>query len=165
MSKVIAKIILLLIVLVVSLLPAFGILFLVLMENQRFDFTMLIPFGITVLGICSTIFHVKTVSFYKNLSQDRLLKKPSSLFLGLNFGFAAVNILFGLLFTYLLYFKYPASIVLSDDPIILLVVVPIFLGCILFLEAFYMKRKLDENKEKMVISEIQDIKGNTNDLN
>ena len=165
MVKVIAKILLLLIVFVVGILPSFGMIFFVFSESQPFEFTMLIPFGITALGICSAIFHGKTVGFYKNLAKDRILKRPSHLYWGLNLGFASVNLMFALLFGYLIFFKYPASVSLSDDPVILLIIVPLFLGSILILEAFYMKKKLSENKEKEALSEIDNIKGNTENFN
>lgn len=163
MAKLIAKITLLLVALIVGLFPSLVVIFSVFMEDQRFEPSMLIAFGFSILGICSTIFHGKTVSFYKNLYRDEILKRPDNLFLGLNLGFAASNILFGLFFLYLLYFRFPESNSSIDDSINLIIAIPVLLGSLLFAETFYMRKKLNDNKEKVALSEIENIKGNPED--
>ena len=43
-----------------------------------------------------------------------------------------------------------------------IIATPFLLGAVLFAEVFYMRRKLNENKEKEILSEIDEIKGDGN---
>lgn len=160
--RVVGKVVLMLVIFGMALLPTIGMIVLLFYEQQAFEFSMLIPFGLTALGLCSTLFHAKTISFYKAIQQDIMLPKPNNLLLGLNLGFATVLLLVTLLFIYVVFLQNPFELSDSDIPqAIFFIGLPGLLGIILFLEFFYIKRKLNLNKEKEVLYEIENIKGNS----
>lgn len=158
--RVFAKVFLTIIVLVICLIPSIGMSSIIFSEDQRFEFTMLFPYGITLLGFCSVIFHLKTVRFYRSLQRGKLLEKPNNLLLGLNLGFAASMLLLAFLFIYILFIQYPTTVLDTEISLaIIFIAIPFLLGGILFAETFYMRKKINENKEKEVLSEINNIKG------
>lgn len=163
--KLVLKIFLCVFVFGAAFFPGVLIAILLWSENQRFEWTMLIPVGLSVMGFCSLIFHVKTVKLYRLWEADKLFPKPNSLLWGLNLGYAGALVLLGLWFVYLIFIRYGSSAGGGTEEflIILLVIgVPIFLGALLFMEAFLITRKLEQNKAKEVLLEIDNIKGEGN---
>ena len=110
------KIVLTLVVLVLALLPTFSILILVFTEeNFRFELTMLIPFGITVLGLGSFIFHIKTLRFYQQNNELVIYKNPNKIFWGLNLGYAAALVLLAIWVVYIIVRTYSVAFSTTDS--------------------------------------------------
>lgn len=163
--RLILKIVLLIIVLFAALFPATAMVGILFAEsNLRFEWSMLIPFGLSILGILSFIFHIKTISIYKLLDKKVLLPKPNKVFWGLNLAYAASLLLLALLFVYMII--QTSGLQPRETQLVyfsILVGIPTFLGSILFFEAYFINEKLKENKSRALFMEIENIKGDSED--
>lgn len=159
--RVALKIILLTIILVVALIPGFGIITILFTESLNFEWTMLVPFGLSILGILSFIYHIKTVSIYKLLDKKVMLPKPNKLFWGLNLAFGASLLLIAIWFLYLIVQTF-GNLQLRNQELTYFfgfVGVPLLLGGIIFFEAYYTNEKLKQNKITKTLLDIDNIKG------
>ena len=165
--RVALKIILIIIILIVALVPAYGIVSLVFRQSIRFDFSMLLPVGLSILGISSFIYHIKTVNFYKLLDKNVLLPKPNKIFWGLNLAFAASLILLAIWFLYLIMQSYGDLQLMRYELgyFFGFVGVPFMLGGIIFFEAYYTNNKIKQNKALVIFLEIDNIKGDSENQN
>ena len=151
------KIILLVLIVPLALFPGGLISYVVLFEEPKFKNFMWIPIGMTVLGICSFIFHYKTKRFYKLLKDETDLPKVEPLFWILDIAFGIAYILLSFFLIYVMY-SLPTT---NDKTIILVFIIPFFIvGCWTVLEAFYLNKLIQIHKFAHRHSEINDIKGN-----
>lgn len=153
----IQKIILLVLVVPLALFPGGLISYIVLFEELKFEWSMWIPIGVSVLGICSFIFHLKTKKFYKLLKKERDLPKVEPLFWILDIAFGVAYIILSSYLVYLMY-SFPTK---KSTLILLVFILPIFIagGWTVF-EAFYLNKLIQIHKFARRHSEIDDIKGN-----
>lgn len=161
--KLVLKIILCLIVLVATVAPG-ALLFNLLWDQDRsFEPEMLILFGLVVLGICSLVYHIKTVQLYKLWEKNRIFSKPDSMLWGLNLGYAGALILWSLFIVYVIFVR-NGSTIRGEEALIAFIVIglPVLLGILLLAEAYFINQKLEQNKARKVLLEIDDIKGDTN---
>lgn len=152
----IQKIILLVLIVPLALFPGGLISYVLLFEKPKFETSMWIPIGMTVLGICSFIFHFKTKKFYKLLKKKKDLPTIDPLFWVLDVVFGIVYILISLYLTYHLY-TLPTEF---NSLILLVFVLPMFMaGAWTVFEAFYLNKLVRLHKFAHRHSEIDDIKG------
>lgn len=150
------KILLLVLIVPLALFPGGLISYVLLFEQLKFEISMWIPIGISILGVCSFIFHLKTKRFYKLVQNEVDLPNVDPIFwiLDVAFGIAYIAIAFYL--TYLMY-KFPAKKSLF---IVLFLIIPMFIaGAWTIFEAFYLNRAIQIHKFAHRHSEIEDIKG------
>lgn len=151
------KIILMVLIVPLALFPGGLISYILMFEALKFETSMWIPIAMTVLGICSFIFHFKTKGFYKLLKKEEDLPTVDLLFWILDIGFGIAYILLSFYFVYLVY-TFPTK----KGPLILLIVIlPMFIaGAWTVFEAFYLNKLIRIHKYAHRHSEIEDIKGN-----
>ena len=153
----IQKIILLVLVVPLGLFPGGLISYILLFEELKFEKSMWIPIGISVLGICSFIFHFKTKRFYQLLKKEADLPKVDPLFWILDIAFGVAYMAFSFFMIYLMY-TFPTR---KAAFILLVFIIPIFIaGGWTVLEAVYLNKLIRIHKFAHRHSEINDIKGN-----
>lgn len=152
----IQKIILLVVIVPLALFPGGIISYILLFEKLAFENTMWIPVGMTVLGICSFIFHFKTKSIYKQLKNKTTIPKVEPIFWVLDIAF---GILYMMMSFYLIYMMYQLE--RSEESAMLLVfIIPLLItGMWTVVEAFYLSKLIQIHKFAHRHSEIEDIKG------
>lgn len=152
----IQKIILLVLVVPLALFPGSLISYIMLFEELKFERSMWIPVGISVLGFCSFIFQFKTKKFYKLLKKEANLPKVDAVFWILDIAFGVAYIAISFFLAYLMY-NFPTK---KSTFILLMFVIPIFIvgGWVVF-EAFYLNKLIRIHKFAHRHSEIDDIKG------
>lgn len=138
-----------------SLLPGGFVTYILLFQPVPFEYSMLIPFGITALGICSLIFQNKTRVFYQVMVNNDLPQIDAVLwFLNVAFGLSYIGI--AVYISYLFYEFAPKK----DYIIWLLISLPLIIsGSWILLEAFYLQKLIKIHRYANRNSEIQDIKG------
>ncbi len=152
----IQKIILFVLVVPLALFPGGLISYIMLFEELKFERSMWIPIGISVMGFCSFIFHFKTKGYYKLLKKDAEVPKVDPLFWILDITFGIVYMILSFYLMYLMYnFQSKKSAM-----VFLLFILPMFIagGWIVF-EAFYLHKLIQIHKFAHRHSEIDDIKG------
>ncbi|MBJ7880221.1 hypothetical protein [Gelidibacter salicanalis] len=152
----IQKMILLVVIVPLALFPGGLISYVLLFEKPVFETTMWVPVGMTVLGICSFIFHFKSKSFYKLLKKEATIPKVETLFWVLDIAFGVIYMMMSI---YLLYMMYQLG--RGDDYAMLLYfIIPLFIiGVWTVGEAFYLNKLIQIHKFAHRHSEIEDIKG------
>ncbi|TDU43944.1 hypothetical protein BXY82_1366 [Gelidibacter sediminis] len=152
----IQKIILLVVIVPLALFPGGVISYVLLFENLAFETTMWIPVGMTILGICSLVFHFKTRNFYRLLKQQAILPKVEPLFWVLNISYGVVYIVMSLYLIYLL----NQLDTWKEYAVVLVFVIPLLImGIWTLLEAYYLNRLIHVHNFANRHSEIDDIKG------
>ncbi len=152
----IQKIILLVVIVPLALFPGGLISYILLFEKLAFETTMWIPVGMTILGICSLIFHFKTKNFYKLLNQQDSIPKVEPLFWILDIGFGVVYTVMALYMMYMMNQLEP----MREYTIMLAFIIPLFIaGVWTLLEAFYLNRLIQIHKFAHRHLEIEEIKG------
>ena len=99
----IQKIILLVLIVPLALFPGAVISYIMVTEELKFERSMWIPIGISVLGFCSFIFHFKTKNFYKLLAKEADLPKVDPLFWVLDIAFGVAYMAISFFLVYLMY--------------------------------------------------------------
>lgn len=150
------KVILLVLVVPLTLFPGGLILYMLLYEQPNFEMGMWIPIGLSILGICSFIFHFRTLGFYKLIKRNGKLPVVDPLLW-------ILDILFGVTYMaisgYIIYLIY---LVQSRHPlqVLLLFVIPMLLmGLWTVIEAIYLHKLIQIHKFSNRQAEIEDIKG------
>ena len=152
----IQKIILLVVIVPLALFPGGLISYILLFEKLAFETTMWIPVGMTVLGICSLIFHFKTKNFYRLLKQQATLPKVERLFWILDICFGVVYTVMSL---YLMYLMNQLA-TWREYAVILVFIIPLFItGIWTLMEAYYLNKLIQVHDFANRHSEIEDIKG------
>ena len=150
------KIILLVLIVPLALFPGGLISYVLLFEKPKFETSMWIPIGMTLLGICSFIFHFKTRKFYKLLKKEKDLPTVDPSFWVLDVVFGIVYIVISLFITYHMY-RLPTE---YNSLILLVFILPMFIaGAWTVFEAFYLNKLVQIHKFAHRHSEIDDIKG------
>ena len=156
----IQKIILLVLVVPLALFPGGLISYVLIFEEPRFETSMWIPIGMSILGICSFIFHFKTKSFYKLLEIDMNLPKVEPLFWILNIAFGIAYTILSLYAAYLIY-AFPTK---KSTLVLLVFIIPMLTaGMWTIFEAFYLNKLIQIHKFAHRHAEINDIKGDVGD--
>lgn len=154
------KIVLLVLIVPLALFPGGLITYVLLFEKPEFENTMWVPIGMTVLGLCSFIFHFKTKMFYKLLKKEVNPPKIDPLFWVLDIAFGIVYIVISF---YLMYLTYTIPIH-QNTGVLLVYLIPLLIaGVWTVLEAFYLHKLIQIHKFAHRSSEIDDIKGNIRD--
>lgn len=146
----------------------FGIAFVVsvlFVERTTFNLRMLIPMALGVLGVFSTIFHIKTIEAYSVdfASQFKFPKVPK-LFWVLNALNGLLILVIGLMLSYMLYDTFDTEFGLHDDIeiFILIIVVPLIVGVWIALDTYKLFQMEQKVKEKQAFDSIDDISGMDN---
>ncbi|MEZ4855780.1 MAG: hypothetical protein R2812_04790 [Gelidibacter sp.] len=153
------KIILLVVTVPFALFPGGFLAYVFLYQTAPFKYRMLVPIAITVCGICTFIFHLKSKNIYKLLDRKNNLPKIELVFwvLVVAFGMAYVA-----LACFILYYVFSMEIVsVSEDYWqVLLVFLPLIIfGLWTVADAFYLKHLMNRHQNTYRYSEIEDIKG------
>lgn len=152
----IQKIILLVLIVPLALFPGALISYVLLFEGPKFETSMWIPIGISVLGICSFIFHFKTKRFYKLLKKEEDLPTVDLSFWILDIAFGIAYMIISFYLVYLMY-NFPTK---KNTFVLLVFIIPMFIaGGWTVLEAFYLNKLIQIHKFAHRHSEIDDIKG------
>ncbi len=152
----IQKIILIILTVPFALFPGGLIAYVLLYEAPRFEYSMLIPIGMTFFGICSFYFHLKTKSFYRLYKAQLPMPKvePIFWFICISFGMSFVVV------SSFLHYTLANVANPSDNYVVLIFSIPMFVfGVWTVVEAFYLYKLVKENQTKTRISEIDEIKG------
>ncbi|MCK0115194.1 hypothetical protein [Gelidibacter sp. F63206] len=151
------KIILLVLVVPLGLFPGGLISYVLMYEELKFETSMWIPIGMTVLGIGSFIFHFKTKSFYRLVRKDDELPSVDLLLWILNIAFGMVYILLSFFMIYIMY-------IFREEKnwfMMLIAIIPMLIaGIWTVFEAFYLNRLIRIHKYVHRHSDIENIKGN-----
>ncbi|MBA6154056.1 hypothetical protein [Gelidibacter maritimus] len=151
------KIILLVLIVPLALFPGGLISYVLLFEELKFEASMWIPIGITVLGIGSFMFHFKTKKFYKLLRMKVVLPNVDPWLWVLDIAFGIAYILLSFYFVYIMY-TFSAD---KNINVLLMVAIPMFVaGAWTVFEAIYLNKLIGIHKYAHRHSEIEDIKGN-----
>lgn len=152
------KIILLVLIVPLALFPGGLIVYVLLFEKPALETSMWIPIGMTILGICSFIFHFKTKTFYKLIQKEVELPKVERVFWVFDIAFGIVYIVISFYLAYLMY-NFPIK---ETSLVLLIFIIPFLIaGVWTVLEAFYLNKLIQIHKFAHRHSEIDDIKGNT----
>lgn len=152
------KLLLLVLVVPLGLFPGGLILYVLLFETPKFEDSMWVPLGISVLGICSFVFHFKTKTFYKLLKGDIDLPKVDIVFWILDIAFGMAYISMALYISYLMY-QFPSK---ENTFVLVAISLPMLIaGSWTVFEAFYLHKLIQIHKYANRHSEIDDIKGGT----
>lgn len=146
----------------------FGIAFVVsvlFVERTTFNFRMLFPMALGVLGVFSTIFHIKTIEAYSVdfTSQFKFPKVPK-LFWILNALNGLLILVIGLMLSYFFYDSYDSEIRKQDDIeiFILVIAIPLIAGVWIALDIYKLFQMEQKVKEKQAFNSIDDISGMDN---
>jgi hypothetical protein len=152
----IQKMILLGISLPVALYPTFAILLSIFKNHGRFHYSMMIGFALTIVGIVSFIFHLKSLKVYSLYKKDKVLPVIEPIFWWLNLVFALACILFAALMTYMAYEAFYGDMLWR----LLVVIIPtIILGFWMLIDAFLLNSIYRIHQHNNRYSEIDEIKG------
>lgn len=154
----IQKIMLLVLIVPLTLFPGGWITYVLLYEQPQFEFFMWIPIGLSILGVCSFIFHFKTFKYYKLLEKNVSLPKvePILWVLDVFFGIGYILISCHLLYViFLIRSLYPWKVLL------LFIIPMILVGLWTVIEAVYLHKLVKIHEFSNRDSEIQEIKGRT----
>ncbi|MGV8814866.1 MAG: hypothetical protein ACOH2D_13645 [Gelidibacter sp.] len=152
----IQKIILLVLVVPLALFPGGLIFYVLLFDEPKFETAMWIPIGMSILGVCSFIFHFKTKGFYKLLKENVDLPKVEPVFWILDIAFGIIYIILSLYAVYLMY-AFPTK---KSTLVLLVFIIPMLVaGAWTVFEAFYLNKLIQNHKFANRHSEIDDIKG------
>lgn len=152
------KVILLVLIVPLTLFPGGLILYILLYQQPNFEMGMWIPIGLSILGICSFIFHFRTIRFYKLLKKNQELPivDPLLWILDILFGFAYMAVS--------CYVIYLIFLVQSRHPIkvLLIFIIPMLLtGLWTIIEAVYLYKLIQIHKFSNRQAEIENIRGNS----
>ncbi|MEW4924415.1 hypothetical protein [Algibacter sp. 2305UL17-15] len=144
---------------VVGLLMA-ALYSLVIIEDQKFEYSMLMVYAVVLSGILSIIYHIKTLKYYRTTSTFEAFS--GSLFWIGNIVFSIV------LFCFSLYMLYSFYLIIDTlrDPVNLDYLLPfgicaftLLLGVFLALEESALYKYIQNYKEQQFVDSIDDIKG------
>lgn len=152
----IQKILLLVLIVPLTLFPGGLITYFLLYEQPPLEVVTLIPIGLSVLGVCSFIFHYKTLKFYKLIRAEKHLPNVEPLLW-------ILDILFGVVYIFISsYLMYLVFLVQSRHTfkILLLFIIPmIFIGLWTVIEAVYLYKMVKIHKFSNRHVEIDEISG------
>ena len=166
--RIVLKVILLLLIIGLGLLFGGVIVYIVFIEGVDFEMSMLYSIGLSVLAFLSAWFHIITVKHYKLDTLDQILPRPSKLFWTTNIGFSGALILLSGYAFYISYMMYGETGRMSGSQgmvLILYMSIPLIIGAFILVESYYLRHLLKKNKDRQLILEIDDIKGNQDDAN
>ena len=160
--RVVLKIVLLVVIMAIALFFGGVLLYVAINGRIRFDISFFVLSGLCVIGLLSAWFHIKTVKIYRLDSEGKLLPKPSKVFWAFNIGNAGALIFLSGWIFYLAFLSFGGGMRVntSEDIVFLLfLTVPVLVGGFILFESFVIKKLLKKNKERQLILEIDNIKG------
>lgn len=158
------KIILLVVIILVSFISGALMFYVLFIAKEKFELSMLTVIGLSFLGFLSSWFHIKTIKLYKLDKRNELLPRPSKEFRVFNIAFAVGLFLFSSWVFYMSFIRYRNALSNDSAQEILLftfLIVPALIASFIIYELYYLNRMLKKNRERKLILEIDDIKGNS----
>ena len=153
---------LLVVILVIAIFFLGVIIYAIFVREEKFEMEMLIVLGVSILGFLSSWFQIKTVKLYHLDKQGKVLPIPSKKFWTFNIAFAGALIaLFGWTF-YSTFIRFNSEITINSPElarVLFVFLIPVSIGGFIFFESYYLKQMLKKNKERKLILEIDNIKG------
>jgi hypothetical protein len=129
-------------------------------EEKNFEISMLLPLAIVVFSALSFVFHLKTLSFYRENVITKAHYRKDKPFWIANLVFAFSLFLLALFFCYQFYQILESSIGIDDAwPFIIIIAVPLGLTLWVLLDAHFLYKSLKTSEAKAAFNNIDNISG------
>jgi hypothetical protein len=158
MLGLIQKLVLTIVAVTTGIAMAFAFYTVVFEENNRFEYEMLILLALSLFGLLSFVFHLKTIGFYKHHTLESLSYPKGKPFWVFNLVFVGSLLALACLFIYL-YLTAEASSNMIFYRMVPFITIPSFLAVWLLLDARYLYRSYKSLQAKTSFNTIDDIKG------
>ncbi len=153
----IQKILLLIATILMALAPGGLIFYLLFIENDKFETSMLIPVAITAIGIFSIMFHVNTLKLYRLYEKRIPFYKTHRILwiMSLIFGIVLIAVAAFILIYVFIVDKGQGNLTRT-----LGISFPFLgTGVWLLLELYFLKKMINKNKFENILSDIDNIMG------
>ena len=152
----IQKILLLVLLVPLTFFPGGLIIYILFYEQLKFEMLMWVPVGLSLLGICSFIFHLKTLKIYKLYETDNVLPRVESLLW-------ILDVLYGLSSIFvsgsLIYFIFSISPVKGINGLFLFILPMFIVGLWTLVEVVYLYNLIRIHKSALRQAAIDNIRG------
>lgn len=156
------KILLCIITVAIALLLGAGLYSLSMEPSFRNDIWILVPAVLCILSVLSFIFHLKTISFYRDNSDIVKSFKSNAIIWYINVAFGGCLIILAFVFAFQFSKLYDNNIQTEFTLLAIIVIATLLIGLWVCLDFYTLYKKINEVKSTKYINQIDDISGQNN---